>query len=222
VIRGSFRKESTMRSKFLLIALGSALAGCQTPTGPDVRAAGLSAVNVPVVTSANYVFDAAAPGGTLASGESDRLNGWFQGLDLGYGDTVYVDGGYAPGARSQVAVIAGRYGMIVTPGAPITAGPVRPGSVRVVVARRRAFVPNCPNWSRPSQPDWNNQSMSNYGCSVNSNLAAMIADPQDLIHGREAAPVTDAVAAARAVDMYRTKPMTGAGGLQSVSPKGGN
>ncbi|WP_341632787.1 CpaD family pilus assembly lipoprotein [Sphingomonas agri] len=211
-----------MRSKFLLIALGSALAGCQTPTGPDVRAAGLSAVNVPVVTSANYVFDAAAPGGTLASGESDRLNGWFQGLDLGYGDTVYVDGGYAPGARSQVAVIAGRYGMIVTPGAPVTAGPVRPGSVRVVVARRRAFVPNCPNWSRPSQPDWNNQSMSNYGCSVNSNLAAMIADPQDLIHGREAAPVTDAVAAARAVDMYRTKPMTGAGGLQSVSPKGGN
>ena len=211
-----------MRSKFLLIALGSAPAGCQTPTGPDVRAAGLSAVNVPVVTSANYVFDAAAPGGTLASGESDRLNGWFQGLDLGYGDTVYVDGGYAPGARSQVAVIAGRYGMIVTPGAPVTAGPVRPGSVRVVVARRRAFVPNCPNWSRPSQPDWNNQSMSNYGCSVNSNLAAMIADPQDLIHGREAAPVTDAVAAARAVDMYRTKPMTGAGGLQSVSPKGGN
>jgi pilus assembly protein CpaD len=64
--------------------------------------------------------------------------------------------------------------------------------------------------------------MSNYGCSVNSNLAAMIADPQDLIHGREAAPVTDAVAAARAVDMYRTKPMTGAGGLQAVSPKGGN
>jgi pilus assembly protein CpaD len=211
-----------MRSKFLLIALGSALAGCQTPTGPDVKAAGLSAVNVPVVTSANYVFDAAAPGGSLASGESDRLNGWFQGLDLGYGDTVYVDGGYAPGARAQVAVIAGRYGMIVTPGAPVTVGPVRPGSVRVVVARRRAFVPNCPNWSRPSQPDWNNQSMSNYGCSVNSNLAAMIADPQDLIHGREAAPVTDAVAAARAVDMYRTKPMTGAGGLQAVSPKGGN
>ena len=211
-----------MRSKFLLIALGSALAGCQTPTGPDVKSAGLAAVNVPVVTSANYVFDAAAPGGSLASGESDRLNGWFQGLDLGYGDTVYVDAGYAPAARSQVAVIAGRYGMMVAPGAPITAGPVQPGSVRVVVARRRAVVPNCPNWSRPSQPDWNNRSMSNYGCAVNSNLAAMIADPEDLIHGREAAPVTDAVAAARAVEMYRTKPMTGAGGLQAVSPKGGN
>ena len=208
-----------MRSKFLIIALGSALAGCQTPNGPDVRAAGLPAVNVPVVTSANYVFDAAAPGGALASGEGDRLNGWFQGLDLGYGDAVYVDG-YAPSARAQVAAIAGRYGMLVTPGAPVTAGVVAPGSVRVVVARRRAVVPNCPNWSAPSQPDWNNKSMSNYGCAVNSNLAAMIADPEDLIHGREAGGVTDTLTATRAVDMYRKKAPTGEGGLQSVSPKG--
>ena len=209
-----------MRSKFLLIALGSALAGCQTAKGPDVPAAGLPAVNVPVVTSADYVFDAAAPGGSLAAGEGDRLNGWFQGLGLGYGDKVYVDAGYAPGARSQVAMIAGRYGMLVTPGAPVTAGAVRPGSVRVVVARRRAFVPNCPNWSRPSQPDWNNQSMSNYGCATNSNLAAMIADPEDLIHGREGAPVTDTLTATRAVDLYRKKAPTGEGGLQAVSSKG--
>ena len=54
---------------------------------------GVASVNVPVVTSADYVFDAAAPGGALAPGEGDRLNGWFQGLGLGYGDTVYVDGG---------------------------------------------------------------------------------------------------------------------------------
>jgi pilus assembly protein CpaD len=209
-----------MRSKFLLIALGSALAGCQTAKGPDVPAAGLAAVNVPVVTSANYVFDAAAPGGNLAAGEGDRLNGWFQGLDLGYGDTVYVDGPFAPEARAQVAAVAGRYGMMVSPGAPVTAGPIHPGSVRVVVARRRAFVPHCPNWSRPSQPDWNNQSMSNYGCALNSNLAAMIGDPEDLVHGREAAPVTDALTAARAVDLYRKKAPTGEGGLQAVSPKG--
>lgn len=212
-----------MRSKFLLIALGSALAGCQTNQGPDVRAAGLAPVNIPVVTSADYVFDAAAaPGGTLASGEGDRLNGWFQGLGLGYGDTVYVDAGYAPSARAQIAQVAGRYGLLVTPGAPVTEGAVQPGSVRVVVARRRATVPNCPNWSVPSQPDWNNKTMSNYGCGVNSNLAAMVANPEDLIHGRESSPVTDTLAATRAVEMYRSKQPTGAGGLQAVSPKGGN
>jgi pilus assembly protein CpaD len=221
-MRRMFRKDSTMRSKFLLIALGSALAGCQTAGQPDKPAMGLSAVNVPVVTSADYVFDAAAPGGALAPGEGERLNGWFQGLGIGYGDHVYVDGGYAPAARSQVAAIAGRYGMLVSAGAPVTAGTVQAGSVRVVVARRRATVPGCPNWSQASQPDWDNKTMSNYGCAINSNLAAMIADPEDLVHGREGAGVTDTRAAIRAVDLYRTKTPTGQGGLQAVSPKGGN
>jgi pilus assembly protein CpaD len=218
-MRGFIRKDSTMRSKFLLIALGAALAGCQTAGQPDKPAMGAAAVNVPVVTSTEYVFDAAAPSGALAPGESDRLNGWFQGLGLGYGDSIYVDG-YAPGARGQVAAIAGRYGMLVSPGAPVTAGQVQPGSVRVVVARRRAFVPGCPNWRQASQPDWDNKTTSNYGCSVNSNLAAEIANPEDLIHGREAGGVTDDQTAVRAVDMYRTKPPTGQGGLQAVSSKG--
>jgi len=75
-----------MRSKILLIALGSALAGCNTTQ--DMPRKSVAAVNVPVVTSADYVFDAAAPGGALAPGEGDRLNGWFQGLGLGYGDIV--------------------------------------------------------------------------------------------------------------------------------------
>jgi len=208
-----------MRSKYLIIALGSALAGCQTPGTPDNPAKGLASVNVPVVTSADYVFDAAAPGGTLAPGEGDRLNGWFQGLGLGYGDTVYVDG-YAPAARNEIAAVAGRYGMLVTPGAPVTAGMVGSGQVRVVVARRRATVPGCPNWNQHSQPDWDNKTMPSFGCGVNSNLAAMVANPEDLVHGREGASVTDTVTATRAVDMYRKKPPTGQGGLQDVSPKG--
>jgi pilus assembly protein CpaD len=218
-MRGFIRKDSTMRSKFLLIALGTALAGCQTAGQPDKPAMGAAAVNVPVVTSTEYVFDAAAPGGALAPGEGDRLNGWFQGLGLGYGDSIYVDG-YGPAARAQVAATAGRYGMLVSPGAPITAGQVQPGSVRVVVARRRAVVPGCPNWHQASQPDWDNKTTSNYGCAVNSNLAAEIANPEDLIHGREAGGVSDTQAAVKAVDMYRAKPPTGQGGLQAVSTKG--
>jgi pilus assembly protein CpaD len=208
-----------MRSKVLLIVLGSALAGCQTAGATDIPAKGVAAVNVPVVTSANYVFDAAAPGGSLAPGESERLTGWFQGLDLGYGDTIYIDGSYSPAARAQVAAIAGHYGMLVSAGAPLTAGAVQPGSIRVVVARRRAVVPGCPNWSQPSV-DWDNKTSSNYGCAVNSNLAAMIANPEDLLHGREGAAVTDAVTASRAVEMYRSTAPTGTKGLQAVSPKG--
>jgi pilus assembly protein CpaD len=92
-----------MRSKIILIALCSSVAACNTPELADK---GLAAVNAPVVTSADYVFDAAAPDGALAPGESDRINGWFQGLGLGYGDTIFVDGPYADAARGQVAAIA--------------------------------------------------------------------------------------------------------------------
>ena len=205
-----------MRSKVILIALASSLAACNTPDMPDK---GVASVNVPVVTSADYVFDAAAPDGALAPGESERLNGWFQGLGLGYGDTIYVDGAYSDAARAQVAQVAGHYGMMVSDGAPVTTGAVQPGTVRVVVSRRRAEVPYCPNWSVPSQPNYDNRNMSNFGCGVNSNIAAMVANPEDLIHGREGVGTNDVDTAARAVLIYRTTPPTGTKGLQDISTK---
>jgi pilus assembly protein CpaD len=210
VTRGFIRKDATMRFKLLpLLVLSSALAGCASAGGRDLPDRGVSAVNVPVVTTADYVFDAAAPAGALAPGESDRLNGWFQGLGLGYGDSVYVDGSSGYTARAQVARIAGQYGLLVSDGAPVTAGMVQPGSVRVVVARRRAEVPGCPNWSRPSQPNFENRSMSNLGCSVNSNLAMQVANPEDLLHGREGPAAVDAATGAKAILMYRNWPLTG-------------
>lgn len=208
-----------MRSKIIVIALASALGACNTPDLPDK---GLAAVNVPVVTSADYVFDAATPDGALAPGEADRLNGWFQGLGVGYGDSIYVEGPYAQAARGQVAALAAQYGMPVTDGAPVTPGLVQPGNVRVIVSRRRAEVPGCPNWSLPSNPNYDNRNISNFGCGVNSNLAAMIANPEDLVHGREGAGTGDPRTATRAVQFYRTTPPTGTKGLLDINTKKGN
>lgn len=207
-----------MRSKIILIALASSVAACNTPDHADT---GVASVNVPVVTSADYVFDAAAPDGALAPGETDRLNGWFQGLGVGYGDTIYVDGAYADAARGQVAAVAGQYGMPVADGVPVTPGVVQPGTVRVVVSRRRAEVPNCPNWSVPSEPNYDNRNMSNFGCGVNSNIAAMVANPEDLLRGREGDGTTNVNAATRAVQFYKSQPPSGSKGLQSVTTKGG-
>lgn len=206
-----------MRSKLLLIALGSTIAACNTL--PDEPSRGVASVNVPVVTTATYTFDASAPGGRLAPGETQRLDGFFQGLGVGYGDSIHVDGGYADSARAEVAEVAGRYGLLVQPGAPVTAGYVQSDTVRVVINRRRASVPNCPNWSESAQPSFQNRSMSNFGCAVNSNFAAMVADPVDLIHGREGTGVGDNATAARAVDMYRKTAPTGSKGLQAVTTK---
>ena len=208
-----------MRSKYGLVLLASALAGCgHVPYDEPSR--GVSAVNVPVVTRADYVFDLASPDGSLPASESARLDAWFRSLELGYGDTIYVDGGaYSGAARDGVARAADRYGLLVSDGAPITAGPVAPGNIRVVVSRTRASVPNCPNWSERSQPNPANRSMPNSGCAVNSNLAAMVANPQDLVFGRDSSGVGDNRTAIKAVQFYRSNPATGAAGLKDISTK---
>lgn len=209
-----------MRSKLALLALTAALAGCATPNSPVDQSRGVASINVPVVERADYVFDAAAPDGSLGPSESARLDAWFRSLQLGYGDSIYLDGPYADSARSDVARVAGQYGLMVSNGAPVTPGAIAPGSVRIVVSRTRASVPNCPNWSVKSHPNFDNASMSNFGCAVNSNFAAMIANPQDLVHGREGSGVGDASTAGKAVDSYRKSVPTGTKGLQDISTKG--
>jgi len=213
-----------MRSKIALLLVASAgFAGCSYhPRAGDLADRGVEAINTPVVTRADFVFDAAAPGGMLAPAEKARLDSWFRGLDLGYGDLVYVDAPGADSARYEVAQVAGNFGMMIQPGAPVTSGPVNPGSVRVIVTRTRAEVAGCPNWSVPSQPNYNNRTMSNFGCAVNSNLAAMVANPGDLVHGREGATLVDPYTGTKAVDLYRSTAPTGSKGLQDVTTKGGS
>lgn len=206
-----------MRTLINIALLGSALAA--PAVAKDDPSRGVEAVNAPVVTRSDYVFDAAAPGGQLPPAEQARLDAWFNGLGLGYGDRVYVGGAWAEGARYDVARVAGRYGLLLSDGIPVVAGAVGDGAVRVIVSRTRASVPGCPNWSVPSQPNWSNRTMSNFGCAVNGNLAAMVADPQDLVWGREGGPVVDSTVSNRAIQMYRTAPPTGSQGLKDISTK---
>lgn len=200
-----------MNRKPAILLVAALLAGCgHTPN--DVPSRGMAAVNVPVVTRADYVFDANAPGGSLDPAEAARLNGWFEGLALGYGDTIFVDGPYAEAARDDVARVAARYGMLVNAGAPVTAGQLPDGTVRVIVSRNRASVPGCPNWSGVGDPNYQNRSSPNFGCAVNSNIAAMIADPQDLVYGREGSGVVDPRTVNKTVDAYRAAVPSGVTG----------
>ncbi|MEO8142075.1 MAG: CpaD family pilus assembly lipoprotein [Sphingomicrobium sp.] len=210
-----------MRNKIMIALLATTLAGPLSAKEPD-PSRGLDSVNVPVVTRSDYAFDAAAPDGSLAPGEQARLDAWFGGLNLGYGDRVYVEGAYADGARSDVARVVGRYGMLLSSGSPVAQGVVNPGSVRVLVSRTRASVPNCPNWSDQSKPNWSNKTMPSYGCGYNGNLAAMVADPNDLVWGREGTGYDTGDTGSRAIRSYRNAKPTGEGGLKDISTKKGN
>lgn len=197
-----------MRTNLAILLLASVAAA--PATAKDEPRRGVESVNVPLVLRSDYVFDASAPDGRLASHEQARLDAWLAGLNLDFGDRVYVSGDAAGSARQDVAQVTGRYGVLLSNGAPVTAGAINPGTVRVIVSRARATMPTCPNWGNGGwNPNYGNLTMPNYGCAVNGNLAAMVADPQDLVHGRGELPGSDGFAGAKAIRMYRDWPLTG-------------
>ncbi|HYE26827.1 MAG TPA: CpaD family pilus assembly protein [Allosphingosinicella sp.] len=219
----SDRKDSfimgRIKSIAILATLGAAVGGCAANTvasGETNRS--LDSLNQPVVQRTDYVLDLETSGGGLAAGERGRLDAWFASLGLGYGDRVWVDdpGGAGP-ARDHVARVAADYGLLLSDGAPTTAGAVRPGSVRVIVSRSTASVPNCPNWDGAGGAS---ATSPNYGCAMNSNLAAMIADPNDLVLGQAGSVTGDGTTATKAIRVYREAKPTGTKGLSDISTRG--
>ena len=204
-----------------LLALAASVSACSSASGTASAVEpnrSVYSVNQPVVQQTDYVIDLAAPGGGLSTYERGRLAGWLQSLDLRYGDRVFVDDADAGRSRDDVAAVISEWGLLLSDGAPVTAGQVQPGSVRVVVSRSSASVPNCPNWEQTGGPS---STSSNYGCAVNSNLAAMIADPNDLVLGQSGSSAGDAATGSKAIRVYRNAAPTGAEGLKGTESKGG-
>lgn len=198
----------------LALSLGLALSACgDTPNNRT-----LYSVKQPVVERSNYTLDLASGASGLAVPEQQRLAQWFQTMDLRYGDRVAIDGTNSSDAvREDVAAIASRYGILLSDGAPVTSGFVDPNMVRIVVSRSRAHVPGCPDWSDQYASNLSNATSDDYGCSVNSNLAAMVADPQHLLHGAEGTGETVVMSSTKAIKTYREQAPTGQGGLKQVS-----
>jgi pilus assembly protein CpaD len=208
-----------------LLAVAGTLSACAMGSGtsnPTVYSA-----NQPVVSRTDYVLDLNAGSSGLSYGDQARLADWFEALELGYGDSVSIDDPNPYGSaerRAAVAEIAGRYGLLLADRAPVTAGQIGSGQLRVVISRMRAEVPNCPNWDRRSNGEFTSSATSNYGCATNSNLAAMVANPEDLIHGQAGDGAGDPRTTARAIGSYRSATPTGGGGqaIEEESTSGGN
>jgi pilus assembly protein CpaD len=189
------------------IALGLALAGC----GPVNR--GVATVHQPVVTRADYTLDVGVDANGLRYGEERRLTAWFDSLNVGYGDRISIDDpAPAAGHRNAVGEVASQYGLLVDRTPPVTQGAVPPGTIRVIITRSTAEVPNCPDWRRDSHPEFEASTTSNFGCAANSNLAMMVANPQDLIVGQAGSPTRDARSVTKSVKTYRDYVPTGVSG----------
>ena len=190
-------------SMALITALGLSVSACGSTTANR----SVYSERQPVVSKANYVLDLSAGNGGLSTSEQNRLSGWFDALELGYGDRVSIDDpnySTSPIAKAAVEAIVARYGLLVSEKAPVTEGHVPAGLMRVVVSRTSASVPGCPDFSHRSHTDFQARTSANYGCGTNGTLAAMIADPEDLVRGNSANG-EDQTRASKAIRAYRDK-----------------
>lgn len=202
----------------LALTLGLGLAGCGgMPTNTT-----LYSMKQPVVERTNFTLDVNTNTAGLPISEQQRLNGWFETMDLRYGDRVAIENpGQNPAVTNAIRDLAGRYGLIVSDVAPATAGMLQPGQARVVITRSSASVPGCSDWSARSDMNYGNATSPNYGCAINSNLAAMVADPQDLLEGKKGSGETVIATSNKAIATYRETPPSGAAGLMDATAGGG-
>jgi len=205
----------------IALSLAFGLSACATTGGVEANRS-LDSWRQPVVEQQNFALDLAATSGGLPVGEQRRLADWFDSMNLAYGDRVGLDDAMASAAvRSDVAKVAGRYGLLLSDGAPVTQGYVDPGKVRVVVSRSHAYVPGCPDWSEHTNDYGVNTTSPGFGCAINGNLAAMVADPQHLLHGATGTGETVIMSSTKAIETYREAKPTGAAGLPQVSTESG-
>lgn len=138
------------------------------------------------------------------------LDGFIARHDIGYGDRVYVVAG--SGAPNPIATrraeglarALARHGIKATvlESAEWAGRPASAVAVRVLVHRFVVAAPKCPDWRKPASSDYGNTVSSNFGCANASNLGLMVADPRDLIEGRDDG-LADGEREAAAIKRYR-------------------
>jgi len=123
--------------------------------------------------------------------------------DLGRGDVVRIERPPGPMAQARAMMLSTgltREGLststVVSPSTPAD-------ELRLQIEHAVASAPGCPDWSKPAGNDFDNTLHSDFGCSTATDLAAMIADPRDLLAGRVMGPAVGDNALA-AMHKYQT------------------
>ena len=206
-----------IKTRRVALALGIALglSGCWTENRT------LESVHQPVVQRTDYMLDVAATD-DLPDASAKQIVDWLNGLEPAYSDTISLDSGMAepaPLVLQHISALVGRYGLTLSASASVSKGTPGAGQIRIILSRRSAEVVGCPDWRRPSFATAAGQTLSNYGCATNGNIAAMVADPADLVAGRKDKSADPNLASAKAIKDYGDGSKSAPAISVSVNPK---
>ncbi|HLG88388.1 MAG TPA: CpaD family pilus assembly lipoprotein [Alphaproteobacteria bacterium] len=205
-----------MRAK-LLLPFFALLAGCADFTTQWTPDDSPKAIRVDVARS-SYEVRFAAGSASLGPAETTRLARFVETGGIRPQDRIALEQADALGKlaeRRRDALLKALRTNGVGAAASVAMVP-KVGRDRVVIEIERgvAASPPCPDWSKPPI-DYSAQVSSNFGCATASNLAAMAADPTDLLHAQPNARAEGSVAAG-AVQGYHDHQAYGA--PQAPSP----
>lgn len=213
-----------LRSLGLLGAACLPLAACGPTSTTTLADRGVESVHQPVVSHESYAYDIRTDDGLRLSGaERTRLAGWLDSLGVGYGDslTLATNGAGIPESLARdIGALLAPHGLAVLEDDSPAAGAPPEGVVRLILRRATASVPGCPDWKTKQESDMVGGTSSNFGCGVNGNLAAMVADPDDLLRGRTSDSPLRTVPSTKAIKTYIEQAPTGAGGLKTMTATG--
>ena len=191
--------SKAMRTPTLLLPLLTGLlGGCAVPqTPPPMPTAQVPAVRA-IGNAVPFAIDPRS--GAIAAEERARVVRTVAGLGRDTTPHVAVTGPMlAAPARAAVASLLGEAGV---PPENVTFAPDQTGAPALQVTTYVALAPDCQAWSDIYSGWYQNSPTEALGCSNQRNLALMLADPRDLIQGRETVPA-DGQRMAGAVQRYR-------------------
>jgi pilus assembly protein CpaD len=170
-----------------LLRTGSLLAvlvagSCSTPELHPVLFED-GAANHPIVVTPSYATLKFYYSGGIAPDDEERLEAFVQEY-LAHGNgAISISVPPGPDSQGTIAVLGERMAQMGVPRARILVGVDDHSTdrrIEVGYVTYAAHTDPCGSWTVNAGETFENQTMPNFGCSVQNNIAAEIADPRDL------------------------------------------
>lgn len=157
--------------------LGLSVSACQTVTdysgAADLKRATVSSYRFKHVITLNEQdqFDDSA---------KETLLTFLAAQNIGYGDTLSLDFGEQK-PQADIYLFLEQHGLSVSHVPTVWGVAPTAGQVHLVVDRYTVNNPQCVTYPDPVTPDFQNVESAHFGCSAQSILATMVANPQHMV-----------------------------------------
>ena len=174
--------------------MGVLLAGCQMETLEDTYEPASVAERYPIeVRNATFKTGLRAPTGQLNTNQANAVTDFAIEAKRTSSPKVQI---LYPGGSSASRKLANDIAATITnygvPKNRISVKAIRGGAnepIQLVLTRKVAVTKECGDWSEDLASTYGNNPHPNFGCSLQHNIAAMVANPEDLERPRAMGPV---------------------------------